>query len=509
MGYCNNKKRFLLTSCAALVLSCYGAPAALAQQNEAERFEINESGELIAENEGMALNGDANELTKPGPAIEPEASPYVAGKSQTLPARPQGPLSLRDALAIGIATNPEYGVVAANRRATDEELRQAKSLYLPSVDVRADTGYEHSDDPATRAGVDDDPENLWRYDASVTLTQLLFDGWETYYENERQKARVLSASRRVEETAELVGLAIVEAYLEVLRQRELLQIARDNVAEHVDIMRQIEDSAQAGRSTQADVEQVKARLASARAQESSVRQQLRFAEATFIQEIGDPAGELDTPLLPVDALENNVEEEVKVALHQSPTIEIFEADIDVAHAEYKGSKSTFYPQFDLELNAREGKDVNGVRDRDTSASALVVMNWNLYRGGGDTARVREFINREQQAKESRAEAARGVANDVRQTWARMIAAGERAREFSAQAAANERVVSAYKDQFDLSRRTLLDVLDAQNEFFVSRSNIVNAEFLEMFAVYRLLALKGELLPTLGVDYPREADPVKM
>jgi adhesin transport system outer membrane protein len=133
------------------------------------------------------------------------------------------------------------------------------------------------------------------------------------------------------------------------------------------------------------------------------------------------------------------------------------------------------------------------------------MNWNLYRGGADMARAREFIHRHQQTKEARAEAARAVENDVRQTWAAMVSAGERARQFAAQADANVEVVKAYNDQFSLDRRTLLDVLDAQNELFVSRSNTVNAEFLEMLAVYRLLALKGALLPTLQVAYPRESD----
>ncbi len=93
---------------------------------------------------------------------------------------------------------------------------------------------------------------------------------------------------------------------------------------------------------------------------------------------------------------------------------------------------------------------------------------------------------------------------MRQTWARMVSAGERAREFSAQAAANTEVVRAYKDQFSLDRRTLLDVLDAQNELFVSRSNTINAEFLEMFSVFRLLGLKGQLFPTMGIAYPRES-----
>lgn len=169
----------------------------------------------------------------------------LAGASSS--ARAEEPvMTLRDAVAVGVNTNPETGIVQSNRRATDEELRQARALYLPSIDLRADTGAEHSDDPATRGGLDDnDTEELWRYEAGLTLTQLLFDGFETKYENVRQKNRVKSASSRVRETAELVGLSVVEAYLDVIRQRELLKIARENVAEHLAIMEQIEDSAAA------------------------------------------------------------------------------------------------------------------------------------------------------------------------------------------------------------------------------------------------------------------------
>jgi outer membrane protein, adhesin transport system len=414
-------------------------------------------------------------------------------------------ISLRDAVATGVATNPEYGTVAASRRATDEELNQGKALYYPSIDMRADTGFEHSDDPATRGGLDDDDEeNMWRYEAALTLTQMLFDGWETKYEVERQKARVNSSANRVRETAELVGLSIVESYLEVLRQRQLLVIARQNVADHLTIMDQISQAVSGGRSTQADNEQADARLAAARAGEAVTVQALRVAEAKYRQEVGDDAGALTLPAIPYDLLSADVNTEVEKALSNSPTLDIFTSDIEVAYAESLKTKSTFYPQVDFELSGRQGNDINGVDGRDTSATALVVVNWNLYRGGADMARAREFIHRHQQSKEARAEAARAVENDVRQTWASMIAAGERARQFAAQADANTEVVKAYKDQFSLDRRTLLDVLDAQNELFVSRSNTVNAEFLEIFAVYRLLALKGTLLPTLGVEYPRES-----
>jgi len=190
-------------------------------------------------------------------------------------------ISLKDAVATGVSTNPEYGVVAASRRATDEELKQGKALYLPSVDMRADTGFEYSNDPATRAGIGDNTEEMWRYETSLTLTQMLFDGYEASNEVARQKARVVSSANRVRETAELVGLSIVEGYLEVLRQRELLEIARKNVEDHLSILDQIQAGVTGGRSTQADLEQAKARLSASKATESNTRQALTPAAAKY------------------------------------------------------------------------------------------------------------------------------------------------------------------------------------------------------------------------------------
>lgn len=415
-------------------------------------------------------------------------------------------MTLNQAVSTGVMTNPEYGRVAASRRATDEELNQAKALYLPSVDLRADGGFERTDSVTTRATGDDD-KTFKRYNTQLTLTQMLFDGWGTKYENERQKNRVQSSANRVRETSELTALDIVESFLEVMRQRELLGITRDNVGEHEAIMGMIEEGVNAGRSTSADLEQIKARLAAARAQESSVRQQLRNAESSFQSRVGDMPKDLVMPAVPLNALAADVEMEVKQTLGQSPTLAVRESDIEVAYNEYKGTGSTMYPEIDLQLGANQGHNLGGIEGRDRSASALVVANWNLYRGGGDVARVREFKHRHQQSKEERSIATRQIEDDVRQTWASMVAAGERAHEFSNQAAANGEVVRAYKDQFNLDRRTLLDVLDSQNELFVSRSNTINAEFLEIFSVYRLIALKGELLSSLGVAYPQESNPI--
>lgn len=413
--------------------------------------------------------------------------------------------TLRDAVAVGVLTNPETEAVSNNRRATDEELKQAKALYLPSIDMRADTGYEsiYSEPDGSVPGHSD----LWRSQAGITLTQMLFDGFATKYENQRQYHRVRSASHRVRESAEYKGLDVIEAYLDILRQRELLQISQENLQRHNEIMSQIIESANAGRTTQADVEQTKARVNAAEAQEAAVRESLRNAETNYRRVVGDaPQPDIQVPVPPRNVLEENLEDEVKQVLTHSPTIDIKEADVNVADAEREATKSTFYPKVDFQAGASIGDNLSGVEGRTQDASALVVANWNLYRGGGDVARSRELVYRFAQAKDERNAAARAIEQDVRQTWASMESAGARATAFRKQADANGMVVEAYKDQFNLDRRTLLDVLDSQNEWFVSRSNAINNGYLEMFAVYRLIALRGDLLPTLGVSYPGEANP---
>lgn len=414
-------------------------------------------------------------------------------------------VSLKEAVGVGVTTNPEYGTIVNNRRATDEELQQAKGGYLPSIDANADTGYEWTrQDPD--GGSNSTTDSLFRYQAGLTLTQMLFDGYNTKYEVNRQRARVASNAYRVWETSEFLGLDIVESYLNVLRQRELLEIARANVERHLEIERQMNDSASAGRTTQADVEQTRARLAAARANEASVREVLRTSEATYNSKVGEMPRTLQRPASPAAALAETVDEEVKQSLVNSPTLASREADIDTAAAEYKQSESTFYPKVDFQANVNHATNTGGSEGDVERARALVIMNWNLYRGGADTARTREGVYREAQAKETRADSARQLEADVRQTWAQMISANERAREFKIQGEANQKVVDAYMDQFNLDRRTLLDVLDAQNEYFVSQSNTINAQYLELFAVHRLLALKGQLLPTLQVAYPSGVDP---
>ena len=129
---------------------------------------------------------------------------------------PSAAQSLADAVRLAIETNPEVALVSASREVVDHELRQARGLYLPQVDVEGFIGPQWTDSPSTRArGTDGD--QLTTNQLSIVLQQLVFDGFNTDNQVEQQASRVDAAAYRVLETAELIGLDVVQSYLDLLR----------------------------------------------------------------------------------------------------------------------------------------------------------------------------------------------------------------------------------------------------------------------------------------------------
>lgn len=412
-------------------------------------------------------------------------------------------LKLNEAIEIGFKTNPEYASALHAELASQEALKQAHSLYKPSIDLNGDTGYEQTEDVGTRARNIEGNETLYRYETGLTVTQRVFDGFEAISEIDRGYYEALSAQHSLNQAAQDVALKITNAYLDVIQQRKLLQIAKENINSHLDILKQIRDNVEAGRSTEADEEQAKARLSRAKAQQAQITASLQAAEAAFAQEVGMQPPQLATFAPPKREILATVEAEIETALISSPYLKSFEAESKAADAAIESAESAYYPDVNLQLNARQGQNLGGVTGKDSSASALFVMNWNLYRGGADIARAREISYLAQQTKDQLLDAQRETEQQIRETWANLIAAQEQIAAYKQQIASNKKVVGAYRDQFNLKRRTLLDVLNAQSELFASRQSALNAEFQEQTAIYRLLALKGMLLTALSINFEQD------
>jgi adhesin transport system outer membrane protein len=416
--------------------------------------------------------------------------------------------SIRDTVQATLDSSPELGTVKANRRAVDQELRQARAGYYPSIDTRAAVGPEYSrftgDRRRAARGQDGDKDDtLLRKEAQLTLSQMLFDGFETQSEVARQKARVSSAAHRVQETAEFTALDAVEAHLEVLRYQELLRLNEANLTQLERYLGQVRGLERGGRADAADVEQTQARLAQARANLAETRGAYADALATYQQIVGEkPAGlTLEPP--PVAALPAGSDDAADVASVSSPTVLIAAADIDVAEAELRGAKAGYFPRLDAELAATAADDINGVEGESLGAQALLVMRYNLFRGGADIAREREAFHRVNQARAELERARRQAEEEARLSYNAFQTAKARTTELRGEAEAQRRTRDAYASQFELGLRDLLDVLDAENQLFTARVAMTTAEYTERFAVYRVLAVVGELLDTLEVTRPRE------
>jgi outer membrane protein, adhesin transport system len=423
-------------------------------------------------------------------------------------------MSLKDAVGLVISTNPDVGVTVKDRRAIDYELRQARALYYPQIDVRLDAGINFSENQttdegnaSTNQGVHD--HGRWLYgqrDAQVTLQQRIFDGFETDSEVERQKQRIVSAGNRVQDQGQVSALDATQVFLDVLRHTERVANAEENVKAHEETLRLVQRRAELGGGNVADVRQAEARLATARTNLNEIQGDLRDARATFQRVIGVEPDKLEAATLDDSMIAPDEAESVQRGLTTNPKILLAQADVKVADAEIEKEAAPLYPRLDLEVIGNNNRHNNGLENTTYNATFLLVARYNLYRGGADLARVREFKWRKAEAQEQLRVREREVAEDVRLSWSARQTQRDSIASLNDQVEANQNTRDVYAQQFDIGQRSLLDLLDATNELFLSKNDLITARYEELFANYRILASQGQLVQALGVSFPTEATP---
>ncbi len=424
-----------------------------------------------------------------------------------LAADPAFAVTLEEAVQRAVSNNPDVNAVASDRRAADEQVRQARAGYFPRADIRTSVGREWSNTPSTRSGAppwEDDSTRMNRTDAALTVRQMLFDGFETQSDVARREALSESAASRVLQGAEQTGLDAIEVFIETLRVADILAINRENVRTHEAYVAALQKRVDRGAGDVGDLRRAESRLASAKGQLIDAEGRMKDVEARYVRVIGEPAGTLDRPSPPERALPPDVEAAVEQGLRAHPLTQRAEAELDAARAFARQAKSGFYPQLDLELNGQTGDNLRGVKGRDTTANALVVMRYNLTRGGADMARSQEAIERNTAATQRLAAARADVERDVRLAWAALRAARSRAIAADEQVKSDARGHDAFRRQFDIGRARILDLLDSERDYYNSLQLRTSQEATALFGSFRVLQAQGILLRTLKVKPPDEA-----
>jgi adhesin transport system outer membrane protein len=420
-----------------------------------------------------------------------------------LSASPAGAVDLREAVQAALATNPQIHQAVANRVATQEERVQAQGLYYPRISVEGSAGVRRLRNPTRRAiGIAD--ETLWPVEGDLILDQLVFDSGGREAEIRRQAARTDAAAARVEERSEFVALNVSRAYIDYLLQERLVAIAQDNVAFHERLASDLREGVEKGSISIADQQQAEERLQAARAKVTEAREDLDTAAITFRTLAGIP---IDTATMPPDLsqyLPPTVNDAEALARQNNPLVEEAIADLSAAREQVAAAQAKLGPRVNIEGRARVGHDIDGFAGRTTDLQALGVVRWDIFTGGANQANVREQRGRADQAHARLFEQTRQAEEAARTAWSRLKNQTALANELEAQSRISDDLLLSYREQFNVGRRSLLDVLDAQNTRNNVQAQLETARLAKLYAQYRLLASTNRLIEALGVAMPAAA-----
>ncbi|MFD2665007.1 TolC family outer membrane protein [Halomonas halophila] len=434
--------------------------------------------------------------------------PIASAVAQSLPQGLMSPGSsdLQRVVQQAISTNPEVQAAWRELRASGQDRRATWGNYLPSVDVNAGVGQEDREHDG-RGSYDTDY-------AEVALTQMIYDGFATSSEVERLDRAELVRYYELLGASEEVSLEAVRAYLDVQRYRELVRLAQDNYAKHLEVFNQIEERTLSGAGRGVDLEQISGRLALAESNLMTEASNLHDVTARYQRIVGDlPAASLAPAPDFAGRLPADVASALDLAFQGNPEFHAAIENIAASRAARSGERSAFHPTLDLVARTGTYKDsdsgtLDDVDERQDRSSIELVASMNLYRGGSDLASFRAASERVEQAINLREKAC----VDVRQTTQIAYNDTQRLREqldyLNQHRLSTNRVRGAYQQQFDIGQRSLLDVLDTENEYFEASRAYANASYDVDLADARTLAAMGQLMQTLEVrrdDMPTLAE----
>ncbi|MBR1282830.1 TolC family outer membrane protein [Bradyrhizobium sp. AUGA SZCCT0177] len=424
------------------------------------------------------------------------------------------PYSINDALKQAVQTNPGVGEASANRRATESELRQTQSTLLPQVRIEARYGPEKFDqsNPVVSSSALPVPiagNGAWRNGSqeSVVVRQVLFDGFASIHDIWRQSARVNAAAFRVRERTELIALDAAEAYVDVVRYLRLVGLGEQNVASHEKIFSNVNTRFSGGRAGEGDLEQARERVENARATLAELRRSLEEARAKYRKVVGLEPFNLRFPG-PLAGLPSTKDEALAVTTRFNPTILAAQADVTAAKHAYRVTDGAFVPNFALEGRATHNDNtypyLGATHD---SYSGKVVMSWDIFRGGQDVWRRSEMAERHTESTMRHARLQRDALESIDKAWAARTITATRVAALVRQLQADRKTIAAFDKEYELGQRSLIDLLNAQNQYFNAAVSLTSSRGVIVFADYQLLAAMGTLLEYLKAPPPVDAAPL--
>ena len=419
-------------------------------------------------------------------------SSYAA--EQTVATSQSPAKNLQQATQKAIAKNPEVQAAWHIFQASIEEERVAEGRYLPKIDLNGAVGNQ-SNQLRGNSAVDYGRETF-----GLSLTQMVFDGFATSSEVSRLSYTRLARYYDFMQASSAIASETVTYYENVLKFRELVRLASENYVQHKKLYDAIIQKVQAGVARGVDLELATGRLALAESNLLTEATNLHDMSARYQNLVGElPYEDLDTEGMVNSGIPANIQEALRLAFEASPQFNSVIEQVLAATAEVEGRNAPFLPKVELRASQNNGNNVSGIQGREFDRVIELVATYNLFNGGSDTAAKNQFRERLGFARENRDKICRNLRQDLSVAYNDIKQLTEKLRYLNQHQLSIAKAREAYKAQFDIGQRTLLDLLDTENEYFQAKRNYTVAQHDLAIARARTLHNTGSLLTELKIQ----------
>lgn len=398
--------------------------------------------------------------------------------------------SLTQALASAYTNNPELAsaLLAVKSAAEDIALQQAGTR--PTIGASLNGDYQWS----TAGGQFNDSSS---YTAGISYNQTIFDNFRTDAEIEQARALAELSTYSMRNTEQNVLLSVVDAYMSVVRDSQLVQLRQENVNFYQAQLQSSRDRLEVGEGTRIDVAQAEARLAQGVASHRAAIASLQTSQATYQRYVGSRPQSLNASHSYASLIPPTLDQALAQAEVQHPAILSAKASIRAAQAGSDAAQAGFGPSITLNGSVGTGLAFSSSPtalqgSQGLSGQVGVSLTVPIYAGGAIGASVRKANIEQIRSEVSAMSAYDQVREAVITSWSGIQNASAQIESAQAAVAAQEQVVEGVIQERDLGASTTLDVLDAQAELTTQREGLIQATTNRVVATFSLLAATGRL-----------------
>ncbi|MCA2015575.1 TolC family outer membrane protein [Vibrio tritonius] len=408
--------------------------------------------------------------------------------------------TLEQAVAFTLTNNPEVLGAYNQFKSTEYTAKASTGSYLPTIDLDGGVGPEHIR-PSTSSG--DEKTSLTRKDLTLSINQLIWDGSATYNDIYRTQAEAEADRYQLLSDASNKALEVTQIYLNATEAEEVLKLSERNLATHQAIFVDIKKKSDSGIGSIADVTQIEARVAKAQANLLAAKNNLYDIYAQYFRLIGLQPKDLNFPRADMSVIPETVSKAIEQSQKHHPEIKVARSDVEAAQYQYKQSKGPNYPTVSLEANQSWYDDVGGTKGFSQETSVMLRFRYNLFSGGSDKDTITSSAYQVNRAKDLQRNTIRNVEEGLHLAWNALEITKQQKDFLQQHIDAVSKTVSSYRKQYSIGQRTLLDLLNTENELFEARTDYLEAKYAEQYAKYRVMNAMGILLESLRVDLPSE------